>query len=300
MISTELITSSRLKIAICCCYRPPNAEQSWIEKFNLYITQLSSRYNNILICGDFNFPKIRWKSPTVTSSGTDEIQFIDQLDDFYLTQLNTLPTRGSNVLDLVITNIPNQVENISKLDRTESGLFTDHDTIVFNLKTSIKAAPKLNRTVSDYLRGDINVLRVALDMIDFSSIFETCNNINDCWNQWRDNFLAAVEQHIPTKKIKGRDSPPWMNGNIIQTIKKKEAVRRKLKSSPTDALRTRFKELRATVKKMVKKSRASLFNSLDSTFQSNLKRFWSIFKLNNKQTTIPNTMSMNSTYGTTK
>ena len=300
MISTELITSSRLKIAICCCYRQPNAEQSWIEKFNLYITQLSPRYSNILICGDFNFPKIRWKSPTVTSSGTDEIQFIDQLDDFYLTQLNTLPTRGSNVLDLVITNIPNQVGNISKLDRTESGLFTEHDTIVFNLKTSIKEAPKLNRTVSDYRRGDIDGLRVALDMIDFSSIFETCNDINNCWNQWRDNLLPAVDQHIPTKKIKGRDSPPWMNGNIIQTIKKKEAARRKLKSSPTDALRTRFKELRATVKKMVKKSRASLFNSLDSTFQSNLKRFWSIFKLNNKQTTIPNTMSMNSTYGTTK
>ena len=116
------------------------------------------------------------------------------------------------------------------------------------------------------------------------------------WNQWRDNLLAAVEQHIPTKKIKGRNSPPWMNGNIIHTISwEKEAARRKLKSSPTDALRTKFKELRATVKKMVKESRASLFNSLDSTFQSNLKRFWSI----NKQSTIPDTMSMNSTYGTT-
>jgi exonuclease III len=87
VISAELISSSKLKFVICCCYRPPNAKQSWTEKFNLYMTELSSRYDNILICGDFNFPKIHWESPTA-SFGTDEDHFTEQLNDFFLTQQN--------------------------------------------------------------------------------------------------------------------------------------------------------------------------------------------------------------------
>ena len=35
VVSTELVTSSKLKFVICCCYRPPNADQSWLEKFNI-------------------------------------------------------------------------------------------------------------------------------------------------------------------------------------------------------------------------------------------------------------------------
>lgn len=93
VISTELITNSKLKFVICCCYRPPNADHSWLEKFNLFMAQLSSRYNNTLICGDFNFPKLRWNSPTAIS-GADEVMFTEQLNDFFLTQVNTLPTRG--------------------------------------------------------------------------------------------------------------------------------------------------------------------------------------------------------------
>jgi hypothetical protein len=35
VVSTELVTTSKLKYVICCCYRPPNTDQSWLEKFNL-------------------------------------------------------------------------------------------------------------------------------------------------------------------------------------------------------------------------------------------------------------------------
>ena len=90
--------------------------------------------------------------------------FTEQLNDFFLTQVNTLPTRGNNILDLIVTSLPDQIENISKLKPMDSGLFTDHDTILFNLKTSIKAAPKLNRTVFDYRRGNMDGLRSALAM----------------------------------------------------------------------------------------------------------------------------------------
>ena len=59
--------------------------------------------------------------------------------------------------------------------------------------------------------------------------------------------MAGVSDFIPKKKIKGKNSPPWINGEIIDAIKKKEAARRRLKKSPSNLHREKFKELRAHV-----------------------------------------------------
>ena len=75
-------------------------------------------------------------------------------------------------------------------------------------------------------------------------------------------------------------------------IRKKEAVRKELKSSPSDSLNNRFKQLRANVKKLIRESRSKFFSSLNTTFQTNPKQFWSIFKLKNKQSSVLNVMSM--------
>ena len=66
--------------------------------------------------------------------------------------------------------------------------------------------------------------------------------------------MAGVSDFIPKKKIKGKNSPPWINGEIIDAIKKKEAARRRLKKSPSNLHREKFKELRAHVKQMIKKA----------------------------------------------
>ena len=69
-------------------------------------------------------------------------------------------------------------------------------------------------------------------------------------------------------------------------------MRRKLRSSPSDALLAKFKKLRTKVQKMVRESRESFYSSLDDNFLTNPKRFWSIFKLNNKRSSVPDIMSM--------
>ena len=289
--SVEIITHSKLKLLICCCYRPPNAEKIWLDKFNSILADLSSRHDNIIICGDFNFPKVNWQSPAKTF-GADEISFTEQLNDFYLTQLNTLATRGVNILDLVISSVPNQINNIIWLNPENSGLFTDHSVIIFDLKTSVRAGPRLNRSVLDFRRGDFDGLRSALQAIDLSTIIQQDSDINEDWLLWKDTFLTTVNDFVPSRKIKGRNSPPWLNGKVIHALRQKEAVRRKLKTSPTVSLKTKFRELRANVKKLVKSSRKNFFSSLDVNFQLNPKRFWSIFKLTNKESSIPESMSM--------
>ncbi|XP_068739481.1 uncharacterized protein [Montipora capricornis] len=284
--SVELTTKSKAKRLACCCYRTPTPERDWWDKFNIHLAKCSSRYRNMLIAGDFNFSEVHWESPEITK-GVDEGAFVEQLSKFFLTQLNTIPTRGDNFLDLVITSVASQVNDISVLSPKESGLFTDHGTIVFHLKISRKAAPPIARTVYDYCRGDFNGLRSAIGAIDLLT-----DDVNISWHQWKDAFLAAVRDYIPTKNIKGRNNPPWINGDIVHALRKKESARQKFLSSPTDSLRAKFRELRAKVKNMIKESRTNFFNSLDSDLRNNPKRFWSVFKLSSKESTFSDTMSM--------
>ena len=110
VVTVELTTKSKLKLLICCCYRVPEPEVDWFEKFDIFLSELSSRYTNILICGDFKLPKVSWESQENTT-GAKEIAFEEQLADYFLTQLNTIPTRGNNFLDLVITSVPNQIND---------------------------------------------------------------------------------------------------------------------------------------------------------------------------------------------
>ena len=144
----------------------------------------------------------------------------------------------------------------------------------------------------DFRRGDFDGLRSALQAIDLSTIIQQDSDINEDWLLWKDTFLTIVNDFVPSRKIKGRNSSPWLNGKVIHASRQKEAVRRKLQKSPTVSLKTKFKELRANVKKMVKTSRKNFFSSLDVNFQLNPKRFWSIFKLTNKESIIPESMSM--------
>ena len=187
--------------------------------------------------------------------------------------------------------MPNQINDIYLLSPAESSPFTDHGTIVFQLETSKKAAPKQGRTVYNYKKGDFDGLPSAIEAIDLSNAIHQ-DDVNTSLLEWKDTFLAAVEDYIPTKIIKGRNSPLWINGGIVHALKRKEAVQKKLKKSPTDALKNIFKELRTRVKKMISASRTDFFNSLDADLSSNPKRFWSVFKLKSKNSRFPRIMSI--------
>ena len=100
-------------------------------------------------------------------------------------------------------------------------IITDHSTIVFNLKTSAKAAPKIKRRVYDYTRGNFDGLRAALEALDLCSVIESEVIVQEGWMKWKELFLKAAYENIPTKTIKNMNCPPWINAEIIHAIQKK-------------------------------------------------------------------------------
>ena len=55
-----------------------------------------------VIMGDFNHGNIQWN--TLESAGGDDHQFLLLTQDYFLTQHVLEPTRGGNVLDLILAS----------------------------------------------------------------------------------------------------------------------------------------------------------------------------------------------------
>lgn len=154
----------------------------------------------------------------------------------------------------------------------------------------IKAPTETHRTMFGYSRRDFEGLCGALSAMDLSTTLEHAN-INLDWLQWKDTFLAAVADYIPSGRLKGRNFVPWINGTILSLIKKKNSVRQKLKRSPTCYLKEKF-NLCTGIKRMLREQHDKLFGSLESDINRNPKRFWSILKQKSKSCTIPNCVYM--------
>ena len=142
IVSAIVETDSSQRFLLCSCYRPPNADLSWMDFFEKFLHETCSKFDNMLICGDLNLPNVAWDCPD-SSTGANEQRFVDILNDHFLIQHKSSPTRGNNVLDLVISSVPDQVSVTEVMEPNEAEMFTDHCIVSFELASAVKAPPKL-------------------------------------------------------------------------------------------------------------------------------------------------------------
>ena len=108
------------------------------------VDMTSKLKGNIWILGDFNYPKLCWDSDLKPSikPGCGHTQlyedFIDLLDDFSLTKMINVNTRGDSTLDLFLTRNHTLVSSVQVIQG-----ISDHGMVVYeiNCKASINNQP---------------------------------------------------------------------------------------------------------------------------------------------------------------
>ena len=131
-------------------YRSPGSTS---EEFHLFREQLDYRRTHhkgkklpsVHVLGDFNFKDIDWpdrlsKSDSVLRQLEGQI-LIDNMNDHGLEQLVHFPTRDKNILDLILTTLPGQFQDIhypDKLRLVSSLLETQNDINLGLVKTCVK------------------------------------------------------------------------------------------------------------------------------------------------------------------
>ena len=84
------------------------------------------------------------------------------LNDVFLTQVNTEPTRNDNILDLILTNSPDLIPELSVI---ESLVDWDHCSVLFKIKTGNKGKSTGKRLVFNYKKVDWDELKRTLSYV---------------------------------------------------------------------------------------------------------------------------------------
>ena len=102
------IISGNLKLTIGLLYGSPNINEEDNTKIQNAIKEFSK--GECIIFGDFNQGHIQWNSLESTWDEDQKILFLIQ--DSFLTQHVLEPTRGENVLDIVLSSQKELVDNV--------------------------------------------------------------------------------------------------------------------------------------------------------------------------------------------
>ena len=151
---------------MCGFYRPPSSRaEDYLTELNKFLENAERESKLLAIYGDLNLPQINWDLQMALGSDNLSNTFCELINDSFLTQINHSPTRVtgtiSNILDLVLTNLPERFHGLSTL---ECHLNTDHLAVSFFMKTLINRT-KVPHLVYNFKRADFVALKEALSCI---------------------------------------------------------------------------------------------------------------------------------------
>ena len=107
-----------------------------------------------------------------------------------------MPTRGANILDLVLCNDNNFVHDVN----VDMPIATsDHNCVEFALSVS-RFTPPNNGVCKerDFYRADYCAINNILMHIDWDSVFRCCANVNDLWLEFHKivDKISSFQMHI--------------------------------------------------------------------------------------------------------
>ncbi|KAK4317413.1 hypothetical protein Pmani_011497 [Petrolisthes manimaculis] len=165
---------------------------------------------NIVMCGDFNFPHIKWPEGIVFG-GTSEEQvqaraLMELSDREFLSQQIRQPTRQNNILDLFFTNNPASIN----LHRAENNIFSYHNLIIINTtykrkstlryegNSSAGSSPfKAYNFYTEYIKWE--GVQHSISEMDWEQVLAG-ENPNIMLEVLTSKLLEVCSAHVPVKK----------------------------------------------------------------------------------------------------
>lgn len=192
-------------------YRPPDCpENSFKEVMNRVratCESLEDPIPDIIMLGDFNFPRITWPAGSIGKGGTiseqNQSKYILKLsDDLFLTQYILKPTRAKSILDLVFTNNNNLIYNYE----VTPTIYSDHNILdlTLNYQTQSQATSNPNPKSSPYLSllnfhsAEWTKINLKLNSINWDVVFKDCD-LQQKVKLLNDKIEEVCSQTIPPK-----------------------------------------------------------------------------------------------------
>ena len=139
--------------------------------------------------------------------------------DHALTQMVLVPTRGSNILDLFITNFPSLIT----LADTIPGV-SDHEIVAIQSIVHFPITKQIPRRILCYNKADWDSISSELE--DLQSIFNNVDphhaDTETLWALFSDQLSNLVDQYIPSRNCRRSRDLPWLIPTLRSRIRRKK------------------------------------------------------------------------------
>ena len=183
---------------IVSIYRPPNCSNIYHDNMCKLITFLALNSEYFVIFGDFNLPGIQW--PTITCPNTHaHNSFVTCITENALTQHVHFPTRGHNILYLILSSDPMAVTQVNAIDNFRSlHNASDHISIVCKLNIPYVSTSECHNTGHfDVKRGDFLSLKYHLSCVNWHELLYSCPTVDRMLTIFLDTFFSICSLCIP-------------------------------------------------------------------------------------------------------
>jgi hypothetical protein len=230
---------------------------------------------NCIFIGDFNVPDIDWESGT-TSGRSREL--LEAAEEKLMEQMVPFPThvRG-NTLDLVLTDIPERVTDVR-----DEGRLGGSDHVIITCKIVTKAGPQqAYKAMPDWNKADWDSIKRELAREDWDEKMYGLNT-EQAWNLLRSKLHCLIEKHVPPRRRRNHNRPPWLSREILRAIRKKKRLWRLAKQGQkVDEYREAEKSLKNMIRNAKRKFERGIAKGCGSE-RVNKRRFYSYIKQRTK------------------
>ena len=192
-----------------------------------------------------------------------------------MTQMIDSPTRittgCSSVLDHAITNRTDKVVSSGVLDLSLS----DHQAIFMIRGSRGKEGSPVTvrrRVLKNYSK---ELLRSELRTIDWSQVY-FATDVNIAVNQFNAKFLSVIDKVAPYRDFRPKlNSKPWMCGEILAAIKKRDSLFSKFKKNRSnEQLYKEYCSQRNAVQRDIKFAKANYFRQRLNESKGDSGKLW--------------------------
>jgi len=246
-------------------YRPPNQDEEADEVFYKRLAEVSQLLALVLM-GDFILPDMCWKYNTGETKQSR--RFLERVEDNFLMQLGSDPTRGGALLDVLFSNREGLVGGV--VVGGHPGL-RNHELIDFSVHGEVKRGASKTTTM-DFWRAAFGLFRMLVKRVPWERVLKG-KGVQAGWTFFKKEVLKAQEQAVPMghKTSWWGRQLGWLNRELLGRFSKKRRVYHLWKKG--QVTQGEYRGLVRSCREEIRKAKTQLELRLDTVVRDN-KKMW--------------------------
>ena len=267
------IVTGNSTLTVGLVYRSPNISMEENEKIHNAIKEVSKR--DSIIMGDFNHGHIQWTS--LQSTGREDQEFLNLVQDSFLSQHVLEATRGENVLDIVLSSQKEFVDNVKICEPLGC---SDHNQIHFIIKVKGERNRKI-RYRKYFHKGRYKDMREYLAKIDWNNTLKN-KTATECWNILKSEIDCVVDKFVPLKKQGKRSKKKHLSKEAIRKIKYKQMMWKTYRHTGSEEDYSIYKEALNQATAEIRNSKRSYEQKIAFNIKQDSKSFYAYVRSKQK------------------